>query len=299
MKTFKNILVITEDIGLNQAVLHKALTLAQRAHASLTIIANQQDNELAEQLELIYQKNTENTENVPNVNSFKFSALNIDINIKYCAAPFSHKEILAEITQQSYDLLIKDIHAAHFRWGFSWSDNHYLLREGNTNLLLVGKTQWPDNGNILAALETEESTEQHQNINQFMIDESQYLAKLLNSEVHLINCYQETSSISLADELLLQNIEEPPQEHLRHLKSTASTHNVEYDHMHVEPGLPEFVIPQEAKKYNADIVTLGAGEHHGLIDLLKGHSTEYVVDGLACDALILKASTCNANQQIR
>lgn len=290
MKNFKNILVIAEDIGLNQTLLLKALRIAHSAKANLTIIANKHDKEIEQHLELIYQQKTTSSAWLNGHNPEKLA---IDINIKYCSAPFSHQDVLAEVANHRYDLLIKDIHAAHFRWGLSWSDNHYLLREGNTNLLLVGKTQWPDRGNILAALETEESTDKHQKLNQFMIDESRYLAALLNSEVHLINCYQEQPSISLEDRLLEEGVEEPSQLHWRHLQSSASNFDVEQDHMHVEPGLPEFVIPHEAKKYNADIVTLGAGEHHGLIDLLKGHSTDYVIDGLSCDALILKANVCN------
>ncbi|ASP46990.1 universal stress protein [Cognaticolwellia beringensis] len=290
MKNFKNILVIAEDIGLNQTLLLKALRIAHSAKANLTIITNKHDKEIEQHLELIYQQKTTSS---AMLNGYNPGKLEIDINIKYCSAPFSHQDVLAEVTNHSYDLLIKDIHAAHFRWGLSWSDNHYLLREGKTNLLLVGETQWPESGNILAALETEESTDKHQKLNQFMIDESRYLAGLLNSEVHLINCYQEQPSISLEDRLFEEGVEEPSQQHWRHLKSSASNFDVEQDHMHVEPGLPEFVIPHEAKKYNADIVTLGAGEHHGLIDLLKGHSTDYVLEGLSCDALILKANVCN------
>lgn len=287
MKRFNNILVITEDIGLNQTVLHKALVLAQKAKASLTIIANKEDKEIAVDLEKIYQHDLAH---LPKLKNYETTKLEIDINIKYCTAPFSHQDILAEIKQNSYDLLIKDIHAMHFRWGLSWSDNHYLLREGDTNILLVGEGLWPKQGNILAALETEESTDKHQKFNQFMIDESQYLAQLLNSDVHLINCYQEQPSISLADNDLNENVEEPEQQHFRHLSRSASTYGVQQDHLHVESGLPEYVIPHEAQKYNADIVALGAGEHHGLIDILKGHSSHYVVDALSCDALILKAN---------
>jgi universal stress protein E len=123
------------------------------------------------------------------LNGYQTSRLNIDINIKYCATPFSHQDILAEVTEHADDLLIKDIHSAHFEWGLSWSDYYYLLREGEKNLLLVGETQWSDRGNILAALETGELTQTHQQLNHFMIDESRYLARLLNSEVHLLNCY--------------------------------------------------------------------------------------------------------------
>jgi universal stress protein E len=291
MKNFKNILVIAENIGLNQTLLHKALTLAQRAKANLTIIANNQDKEIEEYLELIYQQKKAH---LAMLNGYQPSRLNIDINIKYCAAPFSHQDILAEITDHAYDLLIKDIHSAHFQWGLSWSDNYCLLHEGETNLLLVGETQWPDRGNILAALETEELTEKYQQLNHFMIDESQYLATLLNSEVHLLNCYQEQASISLAEQLIAGKFKEPLQQHWRHLQDSVLRYGLQPEHIYFELGLPEYVIPYKAKKHHANIVTLGAGEHHGLIDVLKGHSCEYVVDGLACDTLILKANRCNA-----
>ena len=105
--------------------------------------------------------------------------------------------------------------------------------------------------------------------------------------MHLLNCYQEQPSISLADQLLAEGVEEPLQQH------SALRYGLQPEQINVEPGLPEYVIPHQAKKHHANIVTLGAGEHHGLIDLLKGHACEYVVDGLVCDALILKANRCN------
>lgn len=288
MKSFNNILVIAEDLSLNQVVLQKALLLAHRARASLTIIANKNDENIESHLEQMYQQNTAN---IINLQGEETSTSKIDIKIKYFPAPFSHKTILTEISTTPYDLLIKDINSAHLQWGFSWSDNHYLLREGNTNLLLVGQTQWQGGGNILAALETEESTEKHQQVNQFMVDESQYLAKLLNSDVHLVNCYLEASSIALSDDAFTGGIEEPEQQHWHHLYNSAQSFGVQQDHIHIAEGLPEYAIPHQAEKYQAEIVAIGAGEHHGLVSMLKGHTCEYIIKTLPCDALILKANT--------
>lgn len=284
MKNFKDILVIVEGVGPEQAVLHKALRIAQRAKANLTIIANEQDKEIEHYIEWIYQKKLAMGE---------LAKPQFDINIKYSRHPLSHQAILAEITNNNYDLLIKNIHTAKVKWGILRSDNHYLLREGNTNLLLVGENKWPDNGHILSALETEETAEKHQQLNRFMLDESHYLAQLLESDVHLINCYQEQPSISLADSFLAEGAVEPPEQHWQHLENTASRLGVQQDHIHVEAGLPEYVIPHEAEKYQINVVVLGAGEHHGFISLLKGHSSEYIVDALMCDALILKANVSN------
>ena len=292
MKSFNNILVIAEDLRLNQVVLQKALLVAQRAQASLTIIANAEDEDIESHLESIYQLHMASLSMLPGE---QIAKPEINIKIKYLSAPFSQKAILTEISTTTYDLLIKDINASHLLWGFSRSDNHYLLREGNTNLLLVGQTQWQGRGNILTALETEESSEMHQEVNQFMVDESQYLAKLLNSDVHLVNCYQEASSIALSDDALTGHIEEPEQQHWHHLYNSAQNFGVQQDHIHIAEGLPEYAIPQEAEKYQADIVTIGAGEHHGLVSALKGHTCEYIIKTLPCDALILKANMRNAH----
>jgi len=92
--------VIAEDIGLNRTLLYKALTLAQRAKASLTIMANNQDKEIALHLELIYQQKIAD---LAMLNGYQASRLNIEINTKYCAAPFYHQNILAEITDHNSD----------------------------------------------------------------------------------------------------------------------------------------------------------------------------------------------------
>lgn len=291
MKSFENILVIAEAIGPTQAVLHKALRLAQSAKANLTIIANKADQHIDRHLKLIYQQ--QNASSVA-VGSSETVKLPFDIKIKYCSAPFSHKEILAEMANHHYDLLIRDIHAAKLKWGLTWKDNRYLLREANTNLLLVGDKPWPENGHVLTALETEESTDKHQKVNQFMLEESQYLAELLQSDVHLINCYQEQPNMSLATPLLVEGTEEASDIHWQHLQDSAMKLGVRADHIHVEPGLPEFVIPHEAEKYQIDIVVIGSGEHRGILGILKGHTSHYIVDTLTCDALILKANVSTA-----
>tara|TARA_R110000744_G_scaffold323899_1_gene429771 strand:- start:64 stop:939 length:876 start_codon:yes stop_codon:yes gene_type:complete len=289
MKNFQNILVIAENLDPTHVVMNKALRLAQRAKANLTIIANKKNAETEHHLALIYQQQIAGSSVIDD----DFAKPQFDVNIKYCTTPFSHQDVLTEIANHPYDLLIKDIHAGQSQWGFLRSDNHYLLREGNTNLLLVGDKQWQDGGHILAALETEETTEKHRKLNQFMVDESQYLAQLLGSDVHLINCYQEQPSMSLADFRLDEDNAEPLQQHWRHLQYSALNFGVQEDHIHVEPGLPDYVIAHEAQKYQVDIVVLGAGEHRGLLGLLKGHTAEYIVNTLPCDALILKANMTN------
>tara|TARA_R110000787_G_scaffold52412_4_gene123435 strand:+ start:777 stop:1655 length:879 start_codon:yes stop_codon:yes gene_type:complete len=292
MKNFQNILVITENIDPTQVVLNKALRLAQRAKANLTILVNKKNVATEQHLQLIYQQQIANP---AMLGVDDFARPQFDVNIKYSTTPFSHQEVLTEISNHPYDLLIKGIHTAQPLWGLLRSDNHYLLREGNTNLLLVGDKIWPDNGHILAALETEETTDKHLELNQFMLDESQYLAQLLSSDVHLINCYQEQPSMSLAEPLFDEESQEPLQQHWRHLQYSAANFSVQQDHIHVEAGLPEYVIAHEAEKYQVDIVVLGAGEHRGLLGLLKGHTSEFIVNTLPCDALILKANMSNVH----
>ncbi|SEL67660.1 Nucleotide-binding universal stress protein, UspA family [Colwellia chukchiensis] len=287
MKSFNNILVIAQDVYSNEVVLEKALQVAKRAHADLTVIANRNDQEIESHLERLYQQFL--TDSYQRFQA-PLDKPRLEINIKYHKAPFSHRTILAEISEHNYDLLVKDINSVCMHWWLSWSDNQYLLREPDTNLLLVGNTKWPERGHILAAIETEEATEKHRQLNQFMLDESQYLASLLDSDMHVINCYQEQPSISLATPLLNGNAIEPSQEHWQHLQETVHDVGLTQEHTHLEQGLPEFVIPNAVEKYHINIVALGAGEHNGVLSMLKGHSSEYIVDTLTCDALILKAN---------
>ena len=56
MKNFQNILVITENIDPTQVVLNKALRLAQRAKANLTILVNKKNVATEQHLQLIYQQ---------------------------------------------------------------------------------------------------------------------------------------------------------------------------------------------------------------------------------------------------
>lgn len=287
MTYFSNILVVLPDNNLADIVLFKAMRLARSSHARITVMAEKkQQTQLNDE---ILRQYCSSAISAPLYKGDESE--HIDYREKYFTLPITHKQVLAEIACNDYDLVMKNINAASTFLGISWSDNAYLLREKNTHLLLVGEQNWQSNSHILTALETEDSSDNHQRVNQFILDESQYLAKLLHGDVHLINCCQEQPSVSLATPVHARNNLEPLDKHRSHLSESGLNYGVSHEYVHVEQGLPEYIIPNEAVKYNADVVVLGAGEHHGLLSQISGHTSEYVVNQLQCDALILKANT--------
>jgi nucleotide-binding universal stress UspA family protein len=301
MKQFKKILAVANQPYEHDQIIPKALMLATKAHAHLTLFSNDEHKSSLE-----HYINQEKLQRLLSTQIASNSDQHLDdfyqcvIDIKTSTNGCSHQDILQELANEEYDLLIKSQTPCHQYMGLSLTVNGHLLRKSPTNLLFVGKQKWPEHGRILTALETEEPTQQHQSLNTSLLDETRYVAHLLASDIHLLNCYQEDNSMSLAqvDQQTIdhqngqgqEQVQDLYHQHVEHLSHSAKAYQVKSEYLHVEQGLPDYVIPHEAQKHSASIVVLGAGEHHGFVEALKGHTAEYIIDQLDCDTLILKAN---------
>ena len=172
-------------------------------------------------------------------------------------------------------------------WLFNKSEHSHLLNVSDTSILFVGQHRWLNNGNILAAIETEENTLTHKTFNDEIIAKSNDFAKLLMSDIHLFNCYLESCSVSFRHETPISEF----QNHLKHLTSLVKPYHFEDRYLHVEEGLADDIIPYQANKYNANVVVMGCGEHRGVLSKIKGHTIDYVLENLECDLLALKQSS--------
>lgn len=292
MNQLNNILaLVTHDIG-NQHAVQKAISLAEKANAQLTLLIvspHQRTFFLSvkdkEKL-IIQQKIKDEVSRL--INEVKARGLNIELQVM--EGNRDYKSVLNLLAQRHFDLVIKnhEFHQ-HRLFGVSIADDYHLLRDIDTPVMLVNGGSWSSNGHIVTAIDVDDTNEQHSHFNHDILHSSGIFSNILGTDVHLLNCYLgEEHSM----EIKFRGEHQKPltQKEIHQLKLAEYSKDLMLasDHVHLELGFPDDVIPKVAEKYQADIIILGAGEHHGLSHLFSGHTSEYVIDRVHCDVLALK-----------
>lgn len=203
-----------------------------------------------------------------------------------------YEAIINQVLEHNYDLVVKSTHQ-HDKLKavvFTPTDWH-VLRKCPCPVLLVKEHEWPKNGNMIAALNVGSDEDEHGSLNDKITKQAQYLAKVINADVHLVNSYPGTP-VNIAIEVPEFDAGEYNTVMLTHhqeaMKSHAEKFSIDINHTHIAEGLPETVIEQLAKELDAELVVLGTIGRTGISAALIGNTAEHVIDQLNCDVLALK-----------
>jgi len=287
MNSFSNILTLADARASDLTSIKKSIILAKKNNSHVTVLSTKRKTP-------IYQKWLNKTEDNfvdHNGDIKKLVSLakgeGVAINYKIREEKDQFTALTKQLKTNNYDLVIAEYHKEVSKlWSFESAEYTNLLKASDTSILFVGNHQWQNNGSVLAAIETEESTLNHLMFNDEIIGKSNDLANLLMSNIHLFNCYLKSCSISFSETLPSPEFTQ----HLEHLTNLAKAYHFDDKNLHIEEGLADDVIPAQAQKLNANVVVIGCGEHTGLLSKIKGHTLDYVLDNLNCDLLALKQS---------
>ncbi|NVK56726.1 MAG: universal stress protein UspE [Alteromonadaceae bacterium] len=173
---------------------------------------------------------------------------------------------------------------------FTPTDWH-LIRKCPTPVLLVKEHDWPQNGNIIAAVNVGTEDQEHAKLNDRLTTIAQDYATLLSGHVHLANSFPGTP-LNIAIEVPEFDPDtynaSVKNHHLQEMESHSMRFSVPLDNCHVKEGLPEKVIPQIARDLDAELVIIGTVGRVGLSAALIGNTAEHVIDELNCDVLAIK-----------
>jgi len=285
MSSFSNILTLAEAKTNDLISIKKSIVLAKKSNGHVTVLSTRQKpSSYHRWINNTKYNNCENSEQIERlVNFAKQQGVAIDYEIREEKSQFA--ALKRQLENDQYDLIVAEHRKeAPKLWPFDGAEYSKLLNVSDTSVLFVGEHRWRDNGNILAAIETEENTLNHLTFNDEIIVKANVLAKLLMSNIHLFNCYLENCSVSFTEDVPTMEFAH----HLDHLTSLVKTYHLEDKYLHVEEGLADDVIPIQAQKFDANVVVIGCGEHKGWLSKIKGHTVDYVLDNLECDLLALK-----------
>lgn len=173
---------------------------------------------------------------------------------------------------------------------FTPTDWH-LMRKCPRPVLLVKEHGWPEGGEIIAAVNVGSEDDEHSALNDKLTIIANDYAALLHGSVNLVNSFPSTP-LNIAIEVpefdpdtyhdAVKN------HHKKEMKSHALKYGIPDEKCVVKEGLPEKVIPQVAKKIDAELVIIGTVGRVGISAALIGNTAEHVIDELNCDVLAIK-----------
>lgn len=305
MDSYQNILVVIDPTTNEQKALKRAIELASKISAlkpeqainitaffsifdfsyeMTTILSSGERDSMREMV--IKEKELWLADIISTVTS----SITIESKVIWHNRPF--EAIISQVIENKYDLVIKGTHQ-HDKFKsvvFTPTDWH-ILRKCPCPVLLVKEHEWPQQGNILAALNVGSDEAEHASLNNTITQQAKNIAQLITANVHLVNSYPGTP-VNIAIEIPEFDVSEYNSAMKAHHKTAMAKHadnfDIPIDNTYVEEGLPETVIEQAALKIDAELVILGTVGRTGISAALIGNTAEHVIDLLNCDVLALK-----------
>ncbi len=299
MEKYKNILVVIDPTTNDQKALKRAIELAQYTQGKITAFLSIFDFSYemttilaSEEREVMRKTVIEDrklwVEEI--VAEYKPDDFEIECKVVWHNRPF--EAIINQVIEYNYDVVIKGTHQ-HDKLKsviFTPTDWH-ILRKCPCPVLLVKEHSWPENGNILAAVNIASDEEEHQALNKIITEEALFLAKIIKANVHLVNSFPGTP-VNIAIEIPEFNAQEynetMQKTHQEAMEKHAKAYDIPIENTYVLEGLAEDVIDEIADQIDAELVVLGTIGRTGLSAAIIGNTAEHVIDQLKCDVLALK-----------
>jgi universal stress protein E len=299
MSHFNKILVVIDPTEDNQKALSRALELSSKHPAQITVFLTIYDfsyemttmlspDERDSMRGAVLEDRKDWIEEL--IKDAKAESENIDIKVVWHNRPY--ESIIRTVKEGNYDLVVKGTHEHDILKAviFTPTDWH-LLRKCPCSVLLVKEHAWPEHGKVLAAVSAGTDDESHADLNNTIIEHGNFMARLLNSDVHLVNSYPPTP-MNIAVEIPEFDPNEynstMKKHHNESMTKLANDFDINIANTHVLEGMPEDVIPRLAKELDAELVVMGTVGRTGISAALIGNTAEHVIDNINCDLLALK-----------
>jgi len=299
MDQYQNILVVIDPSTENQKALKRAIELATRSQSTLTAFLSIFDFSYemttmlsSDEREVMRQSVITDREQwlADIIKEIPHQGITINTKVVWHNRPF--EAIIEHVISENNDLVIKGTHQ-HDKLKsviFTPTDWH-VLRKCPCPVLLVKEHNWPENGNILAAVNIGSDEAEHQSLNQKITATANDMAKLIKGNVNLVNSYPGTP-INIAIEIPEFDASQYNDSMLKHHKQSMLEHakafGINPECTFVKEGLPETVIESMSEQLDAELVVLGTIGRTGISAALIGNTAEHVIDRLNCDVLALK-----------
>ncbi|WP_348728369.1 universal stress protein UspE [Rheinheimera texasensis] len=299
MATYQDVLVVLDPGTEQQKALARAIELAEHTACKLTAFLSIYDFSY----EMTTMLSGEERESMRQavitdreiwiqelLQQARSKGIACSVKVVWHNRPF--EAIVQTVTEHGYDLVIKGTHDHDVLKSmiFTPTDWH-ILRKCPCPVLLVKEHAWPEQGNILAAVNAGSEKAHHKALNQLIIRQAKAMAAMLKAKVHLVNAYPGTPihvAIEIPEFNPVEYNDSMRHHHVEAANALAGQFDITSDAVHVLEGMPEDVIPRIARELDAEMVLIGTIGRTGLSAAIIGNTAEHVIDRLDCDVLALK-----------
>ncbi len=299
MEKYQNLLVVIDPPQESQKALARAIELARKNQAKITAFLSIFDfsyemttmlsgEERESMRGSVIESRTQWINEI--IGDFNTAGLAIDVKVVWHNRPF--EAIIDQVESQQFDLVIKGTHE-HDKLKaviFTPTDWH-ILRKCPCPVLLVKEHLWPENGNIVAAINVGSDEAEHIALNDKITEEAKNLANIINANANLVNSFPGTPvniAIEIPEFNAVEYNDNVKNHHQEAMVKHANKFGIDEAHTFVREGLPEDVIETMANELDAELVILGTVGRTGISAALIGNTAEHVIDRLNCDVLALK-----------
>jgi nucleotide-binding universal stress UspA family protein len=294
--------VVESELTDNDFSLERAVQLADKYHGKVTVFKSYYKrldhvNEstgipddlalfITEQQRIICEK----------VNKLTQNDLSLNIVISWKEPP--EISIGHLIMQQDISLIIKSpCKKRLFIDYFSSTIDRFLIRDCDLPVWLVKSGYFSTELNILACLDVEDESENNQHLNHNILEASEQILPLLQSELHLIDCYCGESvamDINYDHDSGFKVEVSEQQKHSQKMTHYINQHALNNDHVHINIGLPDHEILRTVNQIEARLTIIGNNKGDGILSRTFGDTTQLLTDNLPCDVLVIKEQQMSA-----
>jgi nucleotide-binding universal stress UspA family protein len=304
MKRFKNILLVHEQGAGVNATLKRAVSLAKRNEAQLTVleVTEELPREIRKLPTVIPSQQIEGRiikerrDHLERLIAPLGEGLKINVNV-LIGTPFL--KIIQEVLRKKHDLVFMTAEGKGGLKGRLFSSTSlHLMRKCPCPVWVMKPIRRKRYTRILAAVDPDTSDDKRNALNILIMDLATSLARLEQSELHVVHVWSPWGKHIIRSHLdgqiskeelrqLTQEFLEQHKKQFRGLLDIYSLEGLTY-HVHFLTGEARTVIPRLVLSQQVDLIVMGTVCRTGLPGLFIGNTAESVLQQVDCSVLTVK-----------
>lgn len=311
MSLFKNILYVSEASSDETPTMARAVSLAENNQADLTVVSvvptlpagkgTSADGPASSDLQsaMVEKRLAELHALIQPYSDTRRIKTQVLVGQMYL-------EVIRAVLRNDYDLVIKPAGNPDFIERLFETCDMQLLRMCPCPVWLTGPNEKANYARILAAVDfnmEETANPDEVDLNQQILDLASSLALSDFAELHILHVWDAPAEMmvrawaSSADDASIAYVEGERVRHemaFNHFRDTLREKlgKDAYEHLapqfHLRRGIASTVIPETAKKLQADLLVMGTVARTGIAGLFIGNTAENVLEQLQCSVLAIK-----------
>ncbi|MEH8015732.1 universal stress protein [Rheinheimera muenzenbergensis] len=296
-QAFKHLLVIQQDAPDDVQALSRAILLAKQHNSQLTVFKSfyrqlhsrhfdkqQADDDLA-----LFVKQQQHSI-CQQIRSLTKEDIEFDIIISWREA---EKPALARLLSHSNISMVIKLQQRQrgLLSALPVGLEHYLISDCHLPVWLVKPGYAEQEMNILACLNIDHVADDHQLINEAILDIGTELVGNVSDQLHIINCYcNDNYSMSLPynQQQGFLPLPDIAAEHQQKLMPYLQQHQLPATCLHLSEGLPDDEIPRTATELHSQLAIIGNSHMSNMLSAVLGDTAHYLCQHTPCDVLIVK-----------